>query len=44
MAGVDVVAAVDVLLVDGEACAGEELEHALQDHQDLNEDEGSVHN
>ena len=35
MAGVDVVAAVDVLLVDGEAGAGEQLEHALEDHEDL---------
>ena len=39
MAGVDVVAAVDVLLVDGEAGAGEQLEHALQDHQDLKNDD-----
>ena len=44
VAGVDVVAAVDVLLVDGEAGAGEQLEHALQDHQDLSEDGGKRHN
>ena len=35
VAGVDVVAAVDVLLVDGQARAREQLEHPLQDHQNL---------
>ena len=35
MAGVDVVAAVDVLLVDGQARAREQLQHPLQDHQNL---------
>ena len=40
VAGVDVVAAVDVLLVDGEARAREQLQHPLQDHQNLYEQRG----
>ena len=40
VAGVDVVAAVDVLLVDGEARARQQLQHPLQNHQNLGKVEG----
>ena len=43
MAGVDVVAAVHVLLVDGETAAGHQLDHALHDQDEL-EDENNVVN
>ena len=44
VAGVDVVAAVDVLLVDGQARARQELQHPLQDHQNLQEDDRNSQN